>query len=307
MPAVKINTLMRKATPAPAPGTDEWKQKITASKVASVVCKSPWTSKFALHAEMTGRYEADPINPAVLEAGNLLEPAVADWFQLHNPGVEVRECKKRNTPVWWVDKDNADFAATPDRILVDKASGEVTALLEIKTARVASEWGEEGTDEIPEHYRLQALWQMKCTGVKTVIFAVLHAGLRFATYRVDWSYADVAWLTAEAEVFMKSVRTGNTPDYREEPGAFSTYEVLRYYFPECNGEAVMLSDDLVYRTRRAKRLKRLAARAENIVETELTAVMGNASAGVDYANRTVARRSQRKTPKGFSRTWVTMV
>lgn len=95
---MKINTLMRRATPAPAPGSDEWKRKITVSKVASVVCKSPWTSKFALHAEMTGRYESDPINPAVLEAGNLLEPAVADWVQLHNPGVEVRECKKRNTP-----------------------------------------------------------------------------------------------------------------------------------------------------------------------------------------------------------------
>lgn len=38
---MKINTLMRRATPAPAPGTDEWKKKITASKVASVVCKSP--------------------------------------------------------------------------------------------------------------------------------------------------------------------------------------------------------------------------------------------------------------------------
>lgn len=303
---MKINTLMRRATPAPAPGTDEWKQKITASKVASVVCKSPWTSKFALHADMTGRYEPEPINPAVLEAGNILEPAVADWFQLHNPGVEVRECKKRNTPVWWVDKDNDDFAATPDRILVDKTTGEVTALLEIKTARVASEWGEEGTDEIPEHYRLQALWQMKCTGVNTVIFAVLHAGLRFATYRVKRDLWAICDLTAAAVDFMESVRTGETPSYAEEPGAFSTYEVFRHYFPECNGEAVMLSNDLVYRTRRAKRLKRLAARAEDIVKNELAAVMGNASAGVDYANRTVARRSQRKTTKGLSRPFVTI-
>lgn len=304
---MKISTLMRRATPAPAPGTDEWKKKLTASKIAAVVCKSPWTSKFALHAEMTGRYESDPINPAVLEAGNLLEPAVADWYALHNPGVEVRECKKRGNPVWWVARDSEDFAATPDRILVDKVTGEVTALLEIKTARVASEWGEEGTDEIPEHYRLQALWQMKCTGVRTVIFAVLHLGLRFATYCVEYDRDDVYELTDAATDFMDAVRTGKTPDYKEEPGAFSTYEVLRYYFPECNGEAVMLSDDLVYRTRRAKRLKRLAARAEAVVKNELLAVMGSASAGVDYANRTVARRSQRKTPKGFSRPWVTMV
>lgn len=166
---MKINTLMRRATHAPAPGSDEWKQKITASKVASVVCKSPWASKFALHADMTGRYESDPINPEILEMGNLLEPYVADWYALHNPGVQVRECKKRGAPVWWVDPANEDFAATPDRILVDKVTGEVTALLEIKTARFASEWGEEGTDEIPEHYKLQALWQMKCTGVKTVV------------------------------------------------------------------------------------------------------------------------------------------
>ena len=304
---MKINTLMRRAVPAPAPGTDEWKKKITASKVASVVCKSPWTSKFALHAEMTGRYESDPINSAVLEAGNILEPAVAGWFQLHNPDVEVRECKKRNTPVWWVARDSEDFAATPDRILVDKATGEVTALLEIKTARVASEWGEEGTDEIPEHYRLQALWQMKCTGVRTVIFAVLHAGLRFATYRVNWNYSDIAWLTAEAEVFMEQVRTGETPSYSEEPTAFSTYEVFRYYFPECNGESVMLSDDVIYKARRAKRLKRLANLADITAKNALAAQMGNASAGVDHANRTVARRSQRKTTKGFSRPWVTIV
>lgn len=304
---MKINTLMRKATPAPAPGTDEWKQNLTASKIAAVVCKSPWTSKFALHADMTGRYEPEPINPAVLEAGNILEPAVADWYARHNPGVEVRECKKRNTPVWWVARDSENFAATPDRILVDRETGEVTALLEIKTARVASEWGEEGTDEIPEHYRLQALWQMKCTGVKTVIFAVLHAGLRFATYRVVWNYSDIAWLTAEAEMFMKSVYTGETPSYSEEPAAFSTYEVFRYYFPECNGEAVMLSDDVIYRARRAKRLKKLANLADITAKNALAAQMGNASAGVDYANRTVARRSQRKTTKGYSRPWVTIV
>lgn len=304
---MKINTLMRKATPAPAPGTDEWKRKITASKIDAVVCKSPWTSKFALHAEMTGRYEADPINPAVLEAGNILEPAVADWYARHNPGVEVRECKKRGNPVWWVDPANEDFAATPDRILVDKATGEVTALLEIKTARVASEWGEEGTDEIPEHYKLQALWQMKCTGVNTVIFAVLHAGLRFATYRVKrdpWAIRD---LTEAAVDFMDAVRTGETPSYAEEPAAYSTYEVLRYYFPECNGEAVMLSDDVIYRARRAKRLKKLANLADITAKNALAAQMGNASAGVDYANRTVARRSQRKTAKGFSRPWVTIV
>lgn len=304
---MKINTLMRRAVPAPAPGTDEWKQKITASKVASVVCKSPWTSKFALHAEMTGRYESDPINPEILQMGNLLEPYVADWYALHNPGVQVRECKKRNTPVWWVDSTDEDFAATPDRILVDRETGEVTALLEIKTARVASEWGEEGTDEIPEHYRLQALWQMRCTGVRTVIFAVLHAGLRFATYRVEYDRDDVYELVDAATDFMDAVHTGRTPDYREEPGAFSTYEVFRYYFPECNGEAVMLSDDVIYRTRRAKRLKRLANLADMTAKNALAAQMGNASAGVDYANRTVARRSQRKTAKGLSRPWVTIV
>ena len=136
---------------------------------------------------------------------------------------------------------------------------------------------------------------------------MLHAGLRFATYRVEWNRDDIYEMVDAATDFMDAVRTGRTPDYKEEPGAFSTYEVLRYYFPECNGEAVMLSDDLVYRTRRAKRLKRLALRTEDIVKTELTAVMGNASAGVDYANRTVARRQQRKTTKGFSRPWVTMV
>lgn len=106
---------------------------------------------------------------------------------------------------------------------------------------------------------------------------------------------------------MESVRTGETPSYTEEPAAFSTYEVLRYYFPECNGESVMLSDDVIYKARRAKRLKKLANLADITAKNALAAQMGNASAGVDYANRTVARRSQRKTAKGFSRPWVTIV
>lgn len=305
---MKINTLMRRATPAPAPGTPEWKTKLTASKIASVVCKSPWTSKFALHADMTGRYESTPPNPAILETGNLLEPAVADWYQQHNPDVEVRECKKKGTPVWWVARESEDFAATPDRILIDRATGDITALLEIKTARVPSEWGDEDTDQIPEHYKLQALWQMYCTGVNTVIFAVLHSGLRFATYRVERDEAAISDLVRAATEFMDMVHAGETPSYEEEPAAFSTYEVMRYYHPECNGESVLLSDDVTYKARRAKRLKRLADLADLTAKNALAAQMGNASYGVDYANRTVARRQQRKTSTGgYSTPWVVIV
>jgi putative phage-type endonuclease len=39
------------------------------------------------------------------------------------------------------------------------------AVLETKTDAGSDEWGEEGTDEIPVHYRAQVLWQMDVMGV----------------------------------------------------------------------------------------------------------------------------------------------
>ena len=95
---MKCSTLMRRGRRnAPQPGTAEWRTLLTASKIPAVMGTSPWSSRFTLWHEMAGTFTPEPINPAVLERGHILEPAVAAWFQAQHPEWVVRECGGR----WW--------------------------------------------------------------------------------------------------------------------------------------------------------------------------------------------------------------
>lgn len=59
-------------------------------------------------------------------------------------------------------------------------------ILEVKSTswRMAHEWGDEGTDEVPDYFLAQTTWQMGVTGVKACDIAVLFDKDRFQVYRL---------------------------------------------------------------------------------------------------------------------------
>ena len=74
--------------------------------------------------------------------------------------------------------------ATPDRLVLD-ADGQVERILEIKASFGAwDEWGDEGTDEIPDAYVIQVQHQMEVLNIDICDVAVLLSGYNFRVYTV---------------------------------------------------------------------------------------------------------------------------
>ena len=128
------------------------KSGIGASEIATIAGINPYQTPLDLWLVKTGREEAFSGNEYT-ELGHHFEAIIADWFEkrhavrLHNP----KETLVHPKHPW--------LLATPDRIIV----GDERENLEIKTVwseRQAAQWGEPGTDEVPESYILQVHHQM---------------------------------------------------------------------------------------------------------------------------------------------------
>src|SRR3546814_15230461 len=87
--------------------------------------------------------------------GKKHEPTICQEFTDRHPELELRP-----SPTY-ASADHPAEIANPDRLILD-SQWRTVAIVQAKTARDDEAWGEEGTDEIPVHYRAQGLWyQMK--------------------------------------------------------------------------------------------------------------------------------------------------
>lgn len=119
-------------------------------------------------------YGLDTIPNETLEIGHLLEPVAAELFAR-------RTGKRLRTSTTIEHPRHRWMGATPDRLV----EGEST-LVECKAVGVGSApfWGEEGSDEIPDHYRAQVEWQLEVTGLQRAAVAAL-IGTELRVYWID--------------------------------------------------------------------------------------------------------------------------
>jgi putative phage-type endonuclease len=109
-------------------------------------------------------------------------------------------------------------------------------LYEGKTARFADNWGEPGTDQVPEHYLIQCQHAMFVTGLLVCDLAVLIGGQDFRLYELQANEGiQTALVAAEAE-FWQHVEKGTRPELNyKSPGAI---EVLKKLYPGTNGQTL---------------------------------------------------------------------
>lgn len=121
--------------------------------------------------------------------GTYIETFIAQEFQAKS-GHKVYKSKT------YRHKDHQWAACNPDREL--RINGEF-GLLECKSVGyfASKNFGQDGADQIPQHYAIQIMWQLIVTGAKFVILAALvdNRELRTFTYTLDPS------LSATAHVF----------------------------------------------------------------------------------------------------------
>jgi putative phage-type endonuclease len=137
---------------------------------ATILGVNPWQTPLSLWLQLTGRAPPVEVNDA-MRSGMRLERAVLDYAG------EVLDTAVLPGP--FVRHGTLPLAGHLDGVT---AAGDV---VEAKTARSKSAWGEPGTGDVPPAYAAQCLHYMGLTGAKTAHLAVLFSGLDFAMYRIE--------------------------------------------------------------------------------------------------------------------------
>lgn len=196
------------------PGTPEWhaarSNGIGGSEIAAVVGLSPYESRFSLWHRKKGLI--GPVEESEeMYWGKEHEPAICRRFAREHPELELSLAPTYAHPdrPWQI--ANPDRHAGPD-------------LLEAKTSRDAEGWGEEGTAQIPVHYRAQCLHYMDVTGARRCWVAVLIAGSEYREYVVDYDEDEAQLLREAGARFMDDLARDNRPDI---DGHSATYQAIR--------------------------------------------------------------------------------
>jgi hypothetical protein len=256
--------------PALQPGSPEWLRMVTASKMASIMRLNPkeWESRYSLWHRMKGNIPISVNEPApeVVEAGNLLEPAIAEWWARRHPDYRVQ------SGGFWVWRENDRVAVSPDRMCQHRENKSWIPL-EIKTARYEEDWGAEMSNDIPIHYLVQVLLQMIVLGVDEVAVCVLTAFFEFREYRVrreDFE-DDIQLIRREAVAFLHSLDNDIEPDLIHDN---STYLALRHRHPEIIDEAIHCGPELAHELAEALRATEAAEDAMAAVKVKIADHMG---------------------------------
>lgn len=241
----------------PTTDRDAWlaerRKGVGASEAAAVLGRSPYEDATTLALRKLGRLPEVEENES-MELGSLLEPVLAELYQ-RRTGRRLTEQQ-----VFRRDQVRPFIFATADAI---DAEGE---LVEFKTTGVHSDssksLGEDGTDELPEHWLIQAQQQMHVFNGTVCHFAVLVGGQRFRTFEVARNQRIIDVLVGEVERFWAKVQAGEVP---ESSRTVYTPRVLAALNPECSGE-IEAGEELTATVAEYDRLYALASSASKTAE-----------------------------------------
>lgn len=268
------------------PGSDAWLRTMSASKIAAVVGLSPWHSRFSLWHQMAGLLPREPDN-AVFRRGHYLEPAIAAWFADQHPTwwVGAGHC--------WAREDEPLFTAAPDREAVME-DGMTTVGVEIKTENDVEEYGPDGSDEIPAHYRAQVQWQMYVRGTRVTHVAVLTKYLEFREYVVPYDEADAEYLADEARAFMASLPGGPAECRPDIDAHGATYTAVKRMHPGIEQRDVEVPQTVADQYLELDALSKTVDAEKRAATSKLLDIMGDARratvGGVVVARRQPASR-----------------
>ncbi len=253
------------------------RQFITATDVAKLFGKSPWGSAADVYWDKVGSRAFT--GNAATEAGTLLEPSVVQWAHQQLGGVVAGD---------WRVHENGINACSLDAMTV---AGEP---VEAKTSGIVGpgtphQWGDEGTDQIPDYYLLQVHAQLMVTGEKRAWVPALIGGRGFVMYRVIANpQLNEAIARVSEQFWREHVEPRIAPD-----GVIPTIETLKYLRRKA-GKTVKVDDDLVGEYIAAKAAESAAkARAEE-AQAALLAALGDAEAGESAAGSFTYREQTRK-------------
>lgn len=198
----------------------ERRKGVGGSDAPAVLGISPWKSAYELYLEKRGELsEEDLTDNEAVHFGNVLEDVVAQEY-VRRTG---RKVARVNKPL--VHPDRPYMRVNLDRRIVGERR-----ILECKTADrfTAHQWGEEGTDQVPDHYAAQCFHSLAVVGADAADLAVLIGGNRFAIYTLERDDTVIQMLYEREADFWRAVTEGTPPDV---DGSHATDDLLKRLFP----------------------------------------------------------------------------
>jgi len=198
-----------------AEATMDRTKSIGGSDSAAVLGISPWKSPLELYLEKIG--ELPPVDETeAMRWGTILEEPVAKEFEART-GKRVMRVNRQ-----LVHRDHPFITAHLDRRVAREP-----ALLEVKTTNVfARDWGEEGTDQVPEHYLAQVQHYLAVTGYQVAYVAALVGGQTLKLYTVPRNETLVeAIVDAEVRFWKQHVEPRVPPEPRTSAEASGLWKL----------------------------------------------------------------------------------
>jgi putative phage-type endonuclease len=294
----------------PTASEAEWlaarRQGVTASEIAILLGLSPYGSPFALYHQKRGDLpdQEDDMSMAI---GRHFEDFVAGQFAMQHDEFHLAGDGR----TLYAHPERPWQLATPDRIVndvrfdmlpgVDEVFEEYEpyAVLEAKTDGGFDGWGDDGTDEIPVHYRCQVLWQMDVLGVTTGFVACLFMNrrqLRVYELQMDsQAEQDLELMRAEAHVFLARIDNGDPPGVDWRP---ATTGALKHLHPDVQDTDVPISSQLAGWYMAACRNLKAAEQRKARWENEIREQIGSAHRAFDpgRGGQVIARRDVYDVP-----------
>lgn len=215
--------------------SEAWREErrtyIGGTDVSALMGLNPWRGPLEVWLAKTRGEDAaqtqDPKKLWVMQTGHYLEEAVAlmycDRMGLSHDSLStgglVRDTKR------------SFLAANPDRLIYGADRG-----LEIKTASEGElhsgedKWGEDGTDEVPDHYLMQCQWYMGILGMPRWDLAAFFLGRsrEFRIYPIEFNPTLFNAMTLEADRFWhEHVLAGMAPSEARSMEAMASYLASR--------------------------------------------------------------------------------
>ncbi len=178
---------------------EERRKGVGGSDIAAIMGLSPWKSAYQVYQEKRGDVKDWEGNPQ-MDWGKRMEPAIRQWYS-DQTGRSVRLPNKimyhKNYPFLLASLDGF----TDDGRVV-----------EIKTARSGAQWGEPGTNQIPDSYTLQCQHYMLVSGFPVADVAVSIGGAPPELYEVPTDPEIHEMIIKAAGDFWQRVVDGNPPE-----------------------------------------------------------------------------------------------
>ena len=233
---------------------------IGSSDVPTILGLNPWQTPYDLWMFKTHKADGQAENPAMY-LGTMLEDVV---LKLAADKLNQRIVKPTSTFVGCHSYCRANIDG-----MVGKAK-RGSPIVEAKTTSKGDDWGEEGSDQIPERVRAQVMFQMACCSSDLAHVATLIGdfGLKFKMFRVPWDADYGMYIMERVQAFWERNVLEDKP-----PAGVPSIEALKRV-RRIDGAAVQIAAELFEREAEAKATLKAAEEQHETARGALMAALG---------------------------------